>query len=74
MLIWPPAVLHGRSLSLWPRLREVFHQIIWREYESYKEGGVQNVKLIFENGPFGKIPPTQHVEEASRFLDSRLTR
>jgi hypothetical protein len=43
-----------------------------RDYESYKDDGVQNVKLIFENGRFGKIPSTQRIEEALRYLDSHL--
>jgi hypothetical protein len=43
-----------------------------RDYKSYKKAGIQNVKLIFEMGRLGKMPKPEHIDEALRYLDSRL--
>jgi len=45
-----------------------------RDYESYKKDGIENAKLIFETGRLRDMPEPEHIDEAIRYLDSRLTR
>ncbi len=45
-----------------------------RDYESYKKDGIENAKLIFETGRLREMPEPEHIDEAIRYLDSRLTR
>lgn len=43
------------------------------DYENYKKDGIENVKLIFEMNRLGKMPKPEHMDEAIRYLDSRLS-
>ena len=49
-------------------------QTVRRDYESYKKDGIENAKLIFETGRLRDMPEPEHIDEAIRYLDSRLTR
>lgn len=42
------------------------------EYESYKKDGIENVKLIFDMQGPGATARPEHLDEAFRYLDSRL--
>ena len=39
------------------------------DFESYKEAGITNVKLIFDTQRIGDLPDADHMTEAIRFLD-----
>ena len=43
-----------------------------RDHRNYKKDGIENAKLIFETGKLGKMPEPEHMDEALRYLDSRL--
>lgn len=45
-----------------------------KDYERYKKDGLEHSKLIFEMKSLGKTPSPEHMDEAIRFLDSRLMR
>jgi hypothetical protein len=47
---------------------------IRKDYERYKKDGMEHSKLIFEMKSLGRTPSTAQMDEAIRYLDSRLTR
>lgn len=42
------------------------------DYESYKDAGIEDVKLIFDTRHIGDLPDADHLTEAIRFLDGQL--
>lgn len=42
---------------------------IRRDYGSYQDAGIHEVKLIFDTQHIGKMPDPDHMDEAIRFLD-----
>jgi predicted esterase len=44
------------------------------DFEKYKKDGIENVKLIFEMDRLGNMPEPEHMDEAIRYLDSRMNR
>lgn len=42
---------------------------IRQHYESYKDAGIEGVKLIFDTKRIEAVPKPEHIEEAIRFLD-----
>lgn len=42
--------------------------------ERYRDAGIENVSLIFENQRLDAMPDPDHMDEAFRFLDARLRR
>lgn len=48
--------------------------VIRKDYENYKNDGVENVKLIFEMQALGQMPNPEQLDEAIRYLDSHLMR
>lgn len=44
------------------------------DYEKYQEDGITGVKLIFDTKRLEDMPQPNHLDEAFRFLDSRLRR
>lgn len=44
------------------------------DYENYKKDGIANVKLIYDTKGPGKVVKPEYMDEAIRYLDSRLAR
>lgn len=44
------------------------------DYGKYQNDGITNVKLIFDTKRIDEMPQPEHMDEAVRFLDSRLSR
>jgi hypothetical protein len=47
---------------------------IRKDYERYRNDGVENAKLIYDMKSVGRTPGADHMDEAIRYLDSRLIR
>jgi hypothetical protein len=43
-----------------------------KDYNRYRKDGISNVKLIFDMERLGKMPDPEQMDEAIRYLDSRL--